>query len=121
MHTSHVTLDNDVLLNAMIKKKSVDAGWIIFNNMIYKVRPSKALWFPTITIELCMEARVKTSKNEERIKLGMAISVKVLDELPQFRQHMFATEILGVIKNVREQQKKCSPLHNINTSGTKQC
>lgn len=29
MHTSHVTLDKVVLLYAMIKKKKVNAGWII--------------------------------------------------------------------------------------------
>lgn len=34
MHTSHITLDRATLLYAVIKKMRIDAGWIIFKNII---------------------------------------------------------------------------------------
>lgn len=69
--------------------------------MIHEVKPSKAIRF-SATSKLYMEAGVKTSNNEERIKIGMAILVKVLDGLSKFRGHRVATDILEEIRKVRE-------------------
>lgn len=40
-HKSHVTLNRDILLYAMIEKKKVDARLIIFNNILESVGPNK--------------------------------------------------------------------------------
>lgn len=36
-YTSHITLDKVILQYAMIGKRKVDAGWIIYNNIIHSV------------------------------------------------------------------------------------
>lgn len=61
-HISHATLDKAVLLYAMIKKKKVDAGWIILNNMIDSVKPTKILWFRAIITQLCSKTIVEVEK-----------------------------------------------------------
>lgn len=46
--TSHATFDRVVLLYAMIQNIKANAKWIILNNMIDSIKPSKALWFLSI-------------------------------------------------------------------------
>lgn len=64
-HTSHITLDSAILPYELIEKKGMNAGWIIFNNMINSVKPLKGLWFPAIITQLCINASVKVARNEE--------------------------------------------------------
>lgn len=73
-HTSHVTMDCVILFYEMIEKK-VDAWWIIYNNII-SVGPTKGLWFPTIITKLSTMLGVPIDKNEEKVKVGLAITTK---------------------------------------------
>lgn len=55
----------------MTKKRRVDANRIIFNNIIDSVKPSKALWFPVVIIELCTNVGVEVTKNERKSRKGI--------------------------------------------------
>lgn len=44
-HTSHIPLDRAIMLYAIIGKRKVDTQWIIYNNIIDSVKPSKGLKF----------------------------------------------------------------------------
>lgn len=54
----------------MIENMKVDAGWIIFNNMIDFVKTSKGLWFPAMITQLYINASVEVAKNEEKSTQG---------------------------------------------------
>lgn len=48
--------------------------------MIDSVIASKALWF--IITQLCRIVGVEVAKNKERLKAGLAITTRVLDDAP---------------------------------------
>lgn len=89
----------------MIQNK-VNAGWIILNNMIDSVKPSKALWFPAIIKQLYINVRVEVGKGKERIKVELAISARAFDEAPQIGGEWIAVEILEEVKRIKEMQEK---------------
>lgn len=64
--------------------------------MIDSIKPAKALWFLAINIQLCTNAGAEVGKNEERIKEGLAILARALDEASQ--------------KELRKYRRSCSPL-----------
>lgn len=74
-HTSQITLDRAILLYAMIEKRKVDAAWIIYN-IIDLVKPSMGLSFPALITKLCINVRIEVTKNEEKLKVGLAIFAK---------------------------------------------
>ena len=61
-----MTLDRATLLLAMIEKREVDAGWIIYNNLLESSGAGKGLWFPAIITKLCVQAGLKVEKEEEK-------------------------------------------------------
>lgn len=76
MHSSHITLDRAILLYTMIEMRKVDDGWIIYNNMIDFIKPFERFWFPAVITQLYVNASVGVAKNEEKIKVGLAIFSK---------------------------------------------
>lgn len=69
MHISHIPLDKAILLHAMIEKRRVDVGWIVFNNMVDSVKPSKSFSFPPALItQLCIDTSIEVTRNEEKVK-----------------------------------------------------
>lgn len=76
-------MDQAILLYFMVKKKKVDAWWIIFNNILESVGPTKGLWFPAIITKLCIQYGVKVDNNEKRIKARLAITARVSNKSPQ--------------------------------------
>lgn len=101
-HTSHVTLDIGILMYAMIEKMKVDARWIIYNNIIDSLRPSKGLWFLTIITQLGIQSKVEVERNEENIKAGLAISTKASTKGPHMGVHRLGSEILEEVKEIQE-------------------
>lgn len=105
-HTSLVTLDRAILLDTMIEKRRVDASWIIYNNMIDYVKPSKGLWFPAVITQQCIDAGVEVPKSEEKVKVGLAISAKMLEEASQIEGQRINAENLNELKEIKIMQKK---------------
>lgn len=66
----------------MIDRTKVDASWIIHNNMIDSVKPSKGLWFTIVITQLCINDDVEVAKNEEKVKGGLVITTKPLSNAP---------------------------------------
>lgn len=56
---------------------------------------------PAFITKLCMEVGVNISKNEERIKVGVTISFKALEEISRLGGHITATEIFEKITQVK--------------------
>lgn len=65
----------------MIVKRKVDARWIIYNNIIDSVKPSKGRWLPAIITQLCIQS-IGVERNEKKIKVGLAISAKASLDTP---------------------------------------
>lgn len=87
----------------MIKKKNVDIGWIIYNSMIDLV--TLWIWFPAIIAQLCIKSSVEAERNEEKIKVGLAISSKASSDTPQFGSQNVGVEILEELKEIKDMQK----------------
>lgn len=102
-YTSYITLNRAILLYEMIKKKNVDIGWIIYNSMIDLV--TLWIWFPAIIAQLCIKSSVEAERNEEKIKVGLAISSKASSDTPQFGSQNVGVEILEELKEIKDMQK----------------
>lgn len=84
-HSNHAHLLCNVgliLIYAMIEKKKADVEWIIYNNIINLVEPTKGLWFLAIITKLCTQFGVDLEKNKERIKVGLAITAMASTDAP---------------------------------------
>ncbi|EOY08969.1 Uncharacterized protein TCM_024271 [Theobroma cacao] len=65
-YLSDVTKDRAILLYAIVTKKFIDIGQLIFKNIIMSARsPPNGLWYPSLITALCCQARVVWSPNEE--------------------------------------------------------
>lgn len=99
-HTSYVTLDQAILLYAIIEKKKVNTEWIIYNNNIDSIGPNKGLWLATIITKLYAQSGVDNEKNEESINVGLAIIAKASTNAPQIGPRL-GMEMLEEIKDIR--------------------
>lgn len=84
----------------MVEKKKVNVGWILYNNIIDSVGPTKGLWFPAIIKKLCIQSGVLVDKNEEKVKAGLAINAKASANGPQIGGQRISREIMEEIKKM---------------------
>lgn len=96
---SHIVVCHD-------KKRKLDARYIIYNNIIDLVGPSKVLWFPAIITKLCTQYGVGNEKNEEKVKVGLPIIARSSIGVPQIGRHQHGATMLDELNQIREMQQK---------------
>lgn len=81
-------------------------GWIICNNIIESVWPSKGLWFPATVTQLSIQSGMEVEKNEVKIKARLAITTRASTKGSQMGGHKLGSGILEDMKEIREMQQR---------------
>ena len=86
-HFSDLTVDKAVLIYAILRGMSIDAGRVIFDSIIHTVRNKLGLYFPSLITQLCLEAGVRHGPDEEAQYPTKPIDDRMLISLRRSRSH----------------------------------